>query len=172
MCYSRSPYPYHSTHYFGIHLLILSDRYVPNNERLRGFEQCLGEHKVSVHGVFHHLRRTWHHGLLGSHLVVEVDVPPVFSVPGRKEPNVALMCCHPLKWVELCYYHLQSNCQRKYNDKANTPPKHFGQLFNFCNFIKLFIHEVKKTSNFWVSGLYIINNNYNGDFYVYQGISL
>ena len=33
----------------------------------------------------------------------------------------------------------------------------FGQLFNFRIFIKLFIHEVKKTSKFWVLGLYLFN---------------
>ena len=45
----------------------------------------------------------------------------------------------------------------KYNDKADTPPYYFGQLLNFRNFVKLFIHEVKKTSKFWVSGLYLYN---------------
>ena len=46
---------------------------------------------------------------------------------------------------------------RKYNDQADTPPYHFGQLFNFHIFIKLFINEVKKTSKFWVLELYLYN---------------
>ena len=38
--------------------------------------------------------------------------------------------------------------QRIFNDKAFLFPmalNHFGQLFNFCIFIKLFIYKVKKT---------------------------
>ena len=38
-----------------------------------------------------------------------------------------------------------------------TAEKHVGQLFNFRIFIKLFIHEVQKTSKFWVLGLYLLN---------------
>ena len=49
---------------------------------------------------------------------------------------------------------------RIFNDKAFFFPmaeNHFGQLFNLCIFIKLFIHKVKKTSKFWVLGLYLFN---------------
>ena len=42
--------------------------------------------------------------------------------------------------------------QRIYNDKADNYPEHVGQFFNFRIFIECFIHEVKKTSQFWVSG--------------------
>ena len=38
--------------------------------------------------------------------------------------------------------------RRTYNDKAYTSPHLFGQFFNFRIFIKSFIHEVKKTSEF------------------------
>ena len=50
--------------------------------------------------------------------------------------------------------------QRIFNDKAFFFPmaqNHFGQLFNFCISIKLFIHKVKKTSKFSVLGLYLFN---------------
>ena len=47
--------------------------------------------------------------------------------------------------------------QRTYNDKAYTSPHLFGQFFNFRTFIKFFIHEVKKTSKFKGSGLYLHN---------------
>ena len=45
--------------------------------------------------------------------------------------------------------------KRTYNDKAYTSPQLFGQIYNFRIFIKFFIHEVKKTSKFWVSGPYL-----------------
>ena len=50
--------------------------------------------------------------------------------------------------------------ERIFNDKAfffPTAEKHVGQLFNFRIFIKLFIHEVQKTSKFLVLGLYLLN---------------
>ena len=55
-----------------------------------------------------------------------------------------------------------SNCQgiRIFNDKAFFFPmaqKHDGQFFNFRIFIKLFIHEVKKTLKFWFLELYLFN---------------
>ena len=52
------------------------------------------------------------------------------------------------------------NGLRIFNDKVfffPTAYKPIGQLFNFRIFIKLFIHEEKKTSKFWVLGLYLFN---------------
>ena len=49
---------------------------------------------------------------------------------------------------------------RIFNDKAFfflTTKKHYGQLFNFRIFIKLFIHGVKKTTKVWVLGLNLFN---------------
>ena len=61
---------------------------------------------------------------------------------------------------------------RIYNDKADSYPQHVGKFFNFCIFIEFFIHEVKKTLQFWVSGHICITNINKRDYYVYQGFSL
>ena len=47
--------------------------------------------------------------------------------------------------------------ERIYNDKADSYPQHTGKFFNFRIFIEFFIHEVKKTLKFWVSGPYLYN---------------
>ena len=47
--------------------------------------------------------------------------------------------------------------QRIYNDKAYTSPHHVDKFFNFRIFIEFFIHELKKTLKFWVSGPYLYN---------------
>ena len=36
-------------------------------------------------------------------------------------------------------------------------PSMFGKFFNFCIFIDFFIHKVKKTLKFWVSGPFLYN---------------
>ena len=45
--------------------------------------------------------------------------------------------------------------ERIYNDKADNYPQHGGKFFNFRIFIEYFIHEVKKTYKFRVSGPYL-----------------
>ena len=47
--------------------------------------------------------------------------------------------------------------KRIYNDKADSYPQHAGKFFNFRIFIEFFLHEVKKTLKFWVSGPYLYN---------------
>ena len=47
--------------------------------------------------------------------------------------------------------------RRIYNDKADSYPQHVGKFFNSRIFIEFFIHEVKKTFKFWVSGPYLYN---------------
>ena len=47
--------------------------------------------------------------------------------------------------------------ERTYNDKAYTSPHLFRQFFNFRISIKFVINEVKKTSKFEGSGLYLHN---------------
>ena len=53
--------------------------------------------------------------------------------------------------------YILTSARRTYKDKAYTSPHLFGQFFNFRIFIKFFIHEVKKTSKFKGSGLYLHN---------------
>ena len=45
--------------------------------------------------------------------------------------------------------------ERIYNDKADSYPQHVGKFLNFRIFSKFFIHEVKKTLKFWLSGPYL-----------------
>ena len=49
------------------------------------------------------------------------------------------------------------NIERIYNDKADSYPHHVGKFFNFRILVELFIHEVKETLKFLVSGPYLYN---------------
>ena len=60
--------------------------------------------------------------------------------------------------------------EKKYTGRH--PSLAFDHLFNFRILIKLFIHEVKKTSKFGYSGYICLININNLDFNVYHGISL
>ena len=46
---------------------------------------------------------------------------------------------------------------RVYNGKADSYPHHTVNFFTFRILIEFFIHEVKKTLKFWVSGPYLYN---------------
>ena len=54
-------------------------------------------------------------------------------------------------------YSEMASVERIYNDKADSYPQHAGKFFNFRIFIEFFIHEVKKTLKFPVSGPYLYN---------------
>ena len=100
------------------------------------------------------------------------------SVMSHTALFVKVQFCRKIMHTSLCtilWMALFSWVPRIFNDKAFFFPmaeNQFGQLFNFCIFIKLFIHKVKKTSKVRFWGYICLTNINSRYFYVYYGILL